>query len=221
MKIFVSCCSYRRPKFSNVTSILNMLDYADKRGIEAVLLPRENEALICRARNRALKDFMETDATHLMTIDDDLIFAEDTIVQLVNAKAAAIGGFYRLKTGEYGGTATRVVGHDYRPAVLEKKIVPADYLATGCMMTKRFVIEDMIGYYPDLEYQENLTQKTLWAFYQPFIHFNGEFREYLSEDWAFCQRIKDAGYELLAHGGVTPIHRGEIHYTMEIEEDGE
>lgn len=219
--IFVSCCSIR-PEFTTIIQILRIMDYADGLGIKCSLIPRLDESLLCRARNRALADFLyKTEFTHLMTVDDDLIFPEDTIKAMLEVNKPVVGGFYRLKTDEYLGTAVRIKGSvDWRPTVIDKVLAEADYVSTGCMLVKREVIVDMINEFPAQEYVENLTGRPLWALYQPFVHFNGTFREYLSEDWAFCERAKQAGHSIWAHGGVQCAHWGKTLYTLKGIEDG-
>lgn len=215
-RVMVSCCSHR-PEYSSILSSLKMMDHADSKGIECELHPRLDEALICRARQRALGDFWYGGYDYLMTVDDDILFPEDTIVELVKADKDIIGGVYRLKTAAHMGIAQRILGaQDWRPTVEAGEIVPADYVATGCMLVKRQVVADMIDQLPALEYRENLTQQPLWAFYQPFVYFNGEFSEYLSEDWAFCERAKMVGSEVWLHGGVHCKHWGKILYTLEM-----
>jgi len=219
-RIFVSCCSIK-PEFSSILYILKMMDFADGKGIKCQLFPRLDESLICRARQRALADFFyKNEFNYLMTVDDDLIFPEDTIVKLVEADKPVIGGFYRLKTDQYLGTAVRIKGGaNWIPTVVDQKIDEADYISTGCTLIKREVVVDMINEFPALEYVENLTGKKLWALYQPFVHFNGQFNEYLSEDWAFCERARQAGSSIWAHGGIHCKHWGKKLYTLEGIED--
>lgn len=216
INVFVSCCSIK-PQFSSILYILKMMDFADRHGIKCQLFPRLDESLICRARNRALADFYyQPEYTHLMTVDDDLIFPEKTIVELVRTDKDIIGGYYRLKTHEYLGTAVRLIDRrDWRPSLLEGTIDEAEYISTGCTLVKREVITDMIDVFPGLEYIENLSMRPLWAFYQPFVHFNGDFNEYLSEDWAFCERARQAGHRVWAHGGIRCRHWGKFLYTLD------
>ena len=220
MKVFVSSCSMK-PEYTSILWTLRMLDYADGQGIKCELRPRLDESLICRARNRALGDFFYGDWDYLMSIDDDLLFPEDTIVKLVNVDKDIVGGLYRLKTAEYLGIAQRVSGaDDWRPLVDSQEVVSADYAATGCMLVKRDVIVSMINHFPELVYSENLSGQPLWALYQPMVFNNGEFMEYLSEDWAFCERARQAGHSIYLHGGVQGQHWGKYLFSLETVEDG-
>ena len=74
--------------------------------------------------------------------------------------------------------------------------------------------------YPDLVYTENISKEPRFALYQPYIftHPTG-FREYLSEDWAFCQRAKDIGIPIYVHGGVQCSHWGLVNFDFQYPEN--
>ena len=100
----------------------------------------------------------------------------------------------------------------------EGQTVEVKYLSTGCMLASSKLIEDMVKAYPDLEYDQNGTDKIAYALYQPYIHVQPSgFREYLSEDWAFCQRAIDIGYSVWADGSIKCGHWGLIKYDFEEE----
>jgi len=214
-KVFVSSVSIR-PEYTSIIWTLRMIDFAASHDVEADLQPRLDESLLCRARIRSLMDFFyKPQYTHLMTVDDDLLIPQETLIKFLEQDKPIIGGFYRLKTKEYMGCAVRVKNEPWMYPVLDKRVVEAEYVSTGCMLVKREVIVDMINEFPDLECQENLSGRTMWALYQPFVHNNGIFREYLSEDWAFCERAKMVGHTVWAHGGVQCGHWGKTIYTFE------
>lgn len=220
MNIYISICSMRGTKYTTWARVSDMMDWSASQGIRMEVKAREAESLICRARQRSLADFYyQPEFTHLMTLDDDIIIQPDALIKMLNADKSVVGGFYRLKTHEYMGVAQRPKGRKWVSVLKEQKLVEADYVSTGCMLTKREVITDMINAYPELEYEENLTGTKLWAFYMPFIFDNGDFREYLSEDWAFCQRARDIGHSVWVHGGIQCGHWGEVPFTLEFEED--
>ena len=45
----------------------------------------------------------------------------------------------------------------------------------------------------------------------PYIYHN----EYLSEDWAFCQRAMDMGHKIYMHSGVQCGHWGLFNYKFD------
>ena len=197
-KIYISCCSNRDPKWGMVLVTEDAMRHAAKHGLSSVLRPRLGESLICRARQNDLVEFMRTNSDLLFSIDDDVVPPVDVLVKLAEADKDIVAGIYRLKL-DTPISAVRLPfgGHSWEE-VLQGLLAPAVYVSTGCMMIKRRVIEGMIAKYPELGYARNVTGDRGWALYMPFIHDE----EYLSEDWAFCQRAIDAGFEVWVHGGV-------------------
>jgi hypothetical protein len=211
-KVYISICSRRAPEWGMIIKIQQAMQYAAGFGITCTLSPRVGESLICRARQNSLIAFMDTDCDYLLTIDDDVETPEHAIVKLIQDNKDIVGGFYRLKQDDRAVTAVRIPGKPDFPEILKKKLLtPAVYVSTGMMLVKRRVIEAMTAAYPSLHYTQNRTGKPAWALYQPYIHHD----EYLSEDWAFCQRAKDVGFEVWADGAVRCGHWGLIKYTFE------
>lgn len=191
------------------------MQYAAKYGLTCTEIPRVGESLISRARQNTLVSYMERGCDWLMTVDDDIELPEDAIVKLVQDDRDIVGGVYRLKDKNDAQTATRwLPDQKDLPGVLKRgELVKVIYVSTGCMMVKRAVFEVMIAAYPDLQYDQNGTNKLAHALYMPFIytHENG-FREYLSEDWAFCQRAKDVGFDIWCDTSIKCAHWGLIKY---------
>jgi hypothetical protein len=219
-KVYINVCSRRAPEWGMILTLQNAMQYAAKHRISTNLAPRVGESLICRARNNSLINYMETECDYLLTVDDDIEIPVSGIVKLIKADKDIIAGFYRLKDKDEAHTAIRMPKERQHeipdfPEIFKKNlVVPAKYVSTGCLLVKRSVFLKMIGHYKELHYTQNLTKKQAWALYMPMIHAD----EYLSEDWAFCQRAEDVGFEIWAHGGVRCGHWGLIKYDFEEEE---
>jgi hypothetical protein len=81
------------------------------------------------------------------------------------------------------------------------------------MLVHRSVIEDMIKRFPDLEAKHPSGKRfgdNHHALFMPFIHEG----EYLSEDFAFCQRARSCGYKLWADLRVVLRHWGEAGFDV-------
>jgi len=208
--VFISCCTRSKVEWGTSLSISSAMQKLREAKISSVLAPRVGESLICRARQNDIIKFLKSGADWLFSVDDDIQLQDDGILKLIEADKDIIAGFYRLKDIDKAQTAIRLDRHgqDCGEILKAEIVAPAIYVSTGCMLIKRSVIEAMIKHYPDLEYTRNLAQDDAWALYMPYIHK----REYLSEDWAFCQRAVDAGFEIWCHGGVKCGHWGKIKY---------
>ena len=187
--------------------------HASKAGIRCMLAPHVGDSLVSRARNNSMADFLESDAGWFFTLDDDVAIPTHAITELINANKDCIGGMYRLKRelteDENLIDAIAVRGKEnFKFGQAE----PAEvyYISGGCVMYKRKFLEDMVKHYPELAYTENCTQKKRWALYMPYIYNN----EYLSEDWAFCQRALDKGYKMYILPNVLCDHWGLRNYSI-------
>jgi hypothetical protein len=126
-------------------------------------------------------------------------------VKLAEADKDIVAGIYRLKVDNPVAAVRLPFGGPTWAEILGKGLLtPAIYVSTGCFMVKRKVVEGMIEKYPELHYKRNVKADKAWAFYMPCIYQE----EYLSEDWAFCQRARDAGFEVWVHGGMKCAHWG-------------
>jgi hypothetical protein len=202
-KIFVSCCSNRNPEWGMSLSLQDAIRETAKQGNDLTFKPRIGESLICRARQNDLVDFMQRGFDYLFSVDDDVFLAPDTITRLLEEDKDVVAGIYRL--GQDAPVAAVRLPNDgpsWNDIMKKGLLAPAIYVSTGCMMIRRNVVEGMIEKYPELHYKRNVTGDRAWALYQPFIYKE----EYLSEDWAYCQRAKDAGFEVWVHGGVKCGH---------------
>ena len=209
--VYISVCSRRNPEWEMYTSLQRAIYFAQRYGINTQLVPRVGGTLICRERQRAFGDFLKSESTHLLTLDDDIVLPEDAIVRLVGANKDIIGGVYRLKDMSAARVAIRIPKTRMWPFILKANIVSeADYLSSGCMLISRAAAVKMVSAYDeDLWYSENVSMERLCALYQPYIHTHkSDMREYLSEDWAFCQRARNIGLGLHVHGGVKCGHWG-------------
>lgn len=173
------------------------------------LAPHIGDSLVSRARNASLANFLESECDYLFTLDDDIALPTDGLSKLLDADKDIVGGLYRLKKPIGDETDIKHLmalrlkpGSDLNIGWNEVKEVT--YLSNGCIMHKRSFVEQMVKDYPHLKYVQNRTQKDQWALYMPFIYNN----EYLSEDWAFCQRALDTGHKIWVHTNVLCSHMG-------------
>lgn len=179
-------------------------------GIMCQLSPHIGDSLVSRARNTCLQNFIESDCDWLFTLDDDIQLPEEALTKLVSANKNLVGGIYRLKNEDpkRNPYAIRFINEDMDIKI--DSLNKVKYLSTGCMLYKREFILKLVEQYPDLWYYENMTGRVISALYMPYIYKD----EYLSEDWAFCQRARDRGWNIWLHSGVQCGHWGLKNYAM-------
>jgi hypothetical protein len=206
-KVLVACCSNRNPEWPTVLAIQDAMRHTAKNGADLVFKPRVGESLICRARQNDLVEFIQRGFDAIVWFDDDVVIPNTAISDLLQADRDIVAGVYRLKQDEPAAAVRLPLegdGPDWNRVLHEGLLTRATYVSTGCFMVKREVIQGMIEAHPKQKYHRNVKGDEAWALFQPYVYKD----EYLSEDWAFCQRALDAGFEVWVHGGVKCDHWG-------------
>jgi hypothetical protein len=85
--------------------------------------------------------------------------------------------------------------------------LPCSHLATGFMLIHRSVFETLQGAYPELAYQDDYWG-TIGAYYHPLLAGG----RYLSEDYAFCERVRAQGIEIWLDPTLPLGHLGNYAY---------
>jgi hypothetical protein len=214
-KVYVSCPSNRQPEWAMILSLQGAMADAARHHVTCVFpqgYPAIGDSLISRARNNALVPLRQRRCDFLFTMDDDVDIPVNTIWRLVEDNKDIVAGAYRFKVPE-PGLAVRLPseGPNWTDVLKNDLITPAIYVSTGCMLVKRETVEGMAAKFPELTYRRNVTGDECWALYMPFIHRG----EYLSEDWAFCRRAEQAGFEVWVDGGIKCGHWGKQRYGFE------
>lgn len=150
---------------------------------------RYGDALIDRARAKAVSQWFKNDTTDVfLMIDDDIVFLpEDAarVVQLAREKRAIACGAYPV--GDGGHMASR--GWPGQELHWGPQFEPVEirWPATGFMAVHRDVIAALVGTmdecYPGAE-------DAFWPMFQPFALG----QNYLSEDYAFGERARMLGF---------------------------
>jgi hypothetical protein len=149
----------------------------------------------------------------LLMVDRDITWRSGDLEYLAWAAAdtkSIVGGVY-AKRGYGAGTAIRFrEGQSF-----DDDLIEADYASTGFFAVHRSVLEAMAQtLVPCLD---SLTDRSIdfWPFFMPMVQETRLGTEYLSEDWAFCERAKELGFKVYAAMRPTLVHYGEIGFTLD------
>lgn len=150
---------------------------------------RYGDALIDRARAKAVSDWYRNETTDVfLMIDDDIVFsAEDAVrvVDLAREKRSIACGAYPVGGGEH--MASRGWPGQELHWGAEFEPVEIRWPATGFMAVHRDVVKALTESMPICY----VTQPdAFWPMFQPFALGDN----YLSEDYAFGQRALDLGF---------------------------
>lgn len=176
--------------------------------VPMVVKPNAGDSLVSRSRNVLAAEFLKSDCTHLLFLDTDLIFSPEHVARLVSHDLPIVAGLYPKKQRELAWVCNLLPGEQPDANGLQR----IRYAGTGCLLVKREVFLRMIEAHPEIAYQPDTGEEgTKWDFFSVGVHKG----RYLSEDWYFCQRALDLGYNVVADTRVVLKHVGEMIYPVD------
>lgn len=218
-KIFVSTPAYEgRLHVHYAMMLLDLQKILEHAGFEVIVRIPVGSSLLVADRNRIIQMFWETEADYLLCIDADLAFDPNYIIKFINEMIETdkdfIGGVYPSRDGK---------GFHFRPALQEDdKIVQCkktgllkmEYIPAGCMLMTRNLISKMRDFYPELYYSpkdKRSQSESAYCFFDTQV-WEGEF---WGEDYVFCRRVRDAGFDIWVDPTIQFNHAGVMGSLME------
>ncbi len=175
-------------------------------GVVSDLWTVSTESIIARARNIALKTFLQSQATHLLFIDSDMGWDPDAALQLLASgkDLVAVAGPRK----QHPVSFCALLAGPPVEACPETGLLRAAYVGTGFMLISRACAQKMWDEYPELAYldgDQNLEFRAL---------FDTEVREkrYWSEDYTFCHRWREIGGDVWVDPRIRLEHVGNFVY---------
>lgn len=184
-----------------------------------IIASKVGDSLVSRARNALVAEFLESDATHLLFIDSDLIFSPAHVKTLLDTGKDIVAGLYPKKQE---GPVQWVVNACFEQTERDDQgLQRIRYAGTGFLMVKREVFLKMIEALGDeLWYKpDDIAREREHDFFKVGVYkYPDGNRRYLSEDWFFCQMAMDLGFEVFAHTKVICKHIGTATYPLKSQE---
>lgn len=165
------------------------------------------------ARNTIASAAIRDGFAETMWIDSDVGFDPDDVERLRSHQLPVVAGIYAKK-------AKREVACKFLPETqgiqFGKKggLMELMYAATGFLLVRRQV-------YLDVQEKLNLSVcntmfgESMVPWFQPIVREYRGGRWYLGEDFAFCERIRQAGYSIMADTSIRLWHIGSYPYGWE------
>ena len=219
-------------------SILNLQRLCDSNGIKLDILTIGNESLITRARNFYVSlALAKKEYTHLFFVDSDISFNPLNVIRMLTSDKDVVAGCYPkkginwekvsniIKEGTIEKEFYEAASYDYAVNIITENdqgtqkipiqngFMKVAYAATGFMMIKRNVLENMAREYSNLKYVNDVggydVQGNKDYFYALFdCIIDPVSRRYLSEDYAFCKRWLGMGGEIWVDLSCNLSHTG-------------
>ncbi len=171
-----------------------------------------SDSLPSRARNRAAAHFLrETNLNYILFIDGDIIFSKEQIDMLDESDAMILGGIYCKKSKGIEPCLNTLPGHIETPVGGYQEIARQ---GTGFLRIHRSVLEKMKDCGEDNpNWSRHYTNhgQDEWDFFQVGV-VN---KEYLSEDWYFCDKARALGFKVMLDTRIQLRHEGSAIFPLE------
>lgn len=161
-----------------------------------------------RARNRETlaEKAIDCGARYLFYLDDDTVCPNTTFKHLAyeiekDPKIMVAGGIYCTKEAIPNPLVFKTIGDGPFWTWKVGEVFDCAGLGTGCMMIKTEVFKHLPKPW-FFEPHETPTNEvaTIGGQQVPVAHRSG------TDDLYFCKKVTDAGFRIIAHGGVLPVH---------------
>lgn len=184
-----------------VSSLMRSFDALRAKGIVHTVNFEVGNSLIADARNRLVRNFLQSDFTDLLFIDSDIGWEPDDVLRLLSWNVPLVAGVYPKKRDEVSfvvkfGQAIHARG----------ELLTAERVGTGFMRIRRDCLECLIQAHPEWQMLDDngAPGDCYHAVFNTAI-VNGVF---LSEDYLFCDRWRELGGEVLIDPAIPLDHIG-------------
>jgi hypothetical protein len=167
-------------EFASLSLVLKKL------GIGLELAQVSGCAIISKARNLLVSQFIKSDCTHLLFVDADVSITASAVLKLINVSKDKdiVSGLYPSRV-EGKGFFLQV--HDEQT---DNDLLRVMAVSTGFMLIARHVLQGMMDKHLELAYEDN--NETHFALFD----FCLKDRKYIGEDYNFCHRANADGYKI-------------------------
>jgi len=202
--------------FSAYTLFVQRLDDVIKENVAVCV--RGGDSLVSRQRNGITRTFLESDCSHLLFIDTDLIFSAEQVKKIFDRTKDVdiVGGIYPFKSPKMPPSFVYNTLDDQSKAEQRTDgLAEVKYVGTGFMCVSRRVFEDIKRTFgADIKYiVDNSNGKVEYDFWKVGVcHFENKPTRYLSEDWYFCEMARRCGYKVYVDQTVFLKHHGQLSF---------
>lgn len=205
MHVTVCVCSRdENPRREAFEYVRRACDYAGAHGVPSCYGKAFSPHTVDHARNRGVAGFLESESTHVLMVDDDVLVPVDTIIELLRVNADVAGGCYpgiKRVDREFSFLAPCVlirIGDRWAAGWFDG-VLDATAVAGGCMLIRRGVFEK-VGF-PWFRWPQEWDEEAA-----EIVH--------KSDDVDFCSRALAAGCTIKAHGGVRCSHLKQVDLSL-------
>jgi len=192
-------------------SLAQFAQQAQQHGVDIQIGSICGCSVVSRARNLLAQDMLDSDCTDLMFIDADINFEAADIFRLMawtsDPKRGIVAGVPRTRSTAKQYIAT--LDQDDGELTMDGMgLVRAQRVATAFMMVRRDVFETLNAAHPEWRYYDERTKRTVPCIFDFLLTDEG----YVGEDYLFCDRAREQGFEVWIDPTIKLGHMGVQEY---------
>lgn len=193
-------------------SLARFSQTAAKHGIDIQIGSICGCSVVSRARNLLAQDLLDSNCDYLLFIDSDINFEPDHILRLLawgsDPKKGIVAAVPRTRSENKNYIATLDYDEDGQLTMNGMGLVRAKRVATAFMLVRREVFETLVTQHPDWKYYDARSDRVLPCLFDFQLTEEG----YMGEDFLFCDRAREAGFEIWVDPTITLGHMGVQEY---------
>jgi hypothetical protein len=203
-KIYIAVpCYSQKIQLECAFSIIKLHETLRCMNVSVQMSGLTGESLLFIARNVLVREFMNSDCTHMLFIDDDIEFDALDIIKMLDANKGVIGGAYSTKNTSdpmlVSSSISHVEQYDQMPIV--------NHVGTGLLLIQRHVFQHIYKTAKIKEINHNGSQLALF-----FNHMTSD-GTYMSEDYYFCNIWRECGGLVYLAKWTTTRHFGVVGFS--------
>ena len=182
---------------------------AMQHGVDIQICNISGCSVVSRVRNLIACDFLSSDCTDLMFIDSDINFDADDIFRLLawtsEPNKGIVAGIPVARKKGKTYISTLETDEDENILMNYMGLVKAKRVATAFMMIRREVFEKLREKHPEWVYHD---EKKVGDEMIAFFDFALKDGQYIGEDYLFCDRARELGFEVWIDPTIKLGHMG-------------
>jgi len=169
-------------------------------------------SVVSRARNLLAKDLLESDCDYLLFIDSDINFEPEHIFRLMawgsDPKKGIVAGVPRTRSENKVYIADLDYDENGELTMNGMGLVRGKRVATAFMLVRREVFVTMTAAHPEWVYKDQRSDRMIPCLFDFQLTEEG----YIGEDFLFCDRARELGFEVWIDPTITLGHMGVQEY---------
>ena len=193
-------------------SLARFAQAAPRHGIDIQISSICSCSMVSRARNLLAQDMIESSCDYLLFVDSDINFEPEDIFRLMawaeDPKKGIVAAVPRTRSEDKVYIANLDYDENSELTMNGMGLVRAERVATAFMLVRREVFITMAEAHPEWKYYDKRSDRVVPCLFDFELTEEG----YIGEDFLFCDRARELGFEVWIDPTITLGHMGVQEY---------